>query len=833
MRVSMQWIRDWVDLPAEVSGREVADRLIAAGLEVEAVEVMGAGVIGDLTVGQVIQIEELTEFNKPIRWCQVDLGPAAGGVRGIICGASNFNVDDLVVVAVPGTVLPGDFAIAARKTYGHVSDGMICSERELALGEDHAGIIVLTDAKVGGDAKRILGIGDEVLDIAITPDRGYALSVRGVAREVAIAFDLDFVDRAMELADLPAPSDDAAPWPCGVDDPLISQLFTLRRIIGFNPQAATPAWIRRRLVSAGMRPVSLAVDVTNYVMLEMGQPLHAFDGAKLQGPVRASRAGADAKFTTLDHVERVLTPDDIVIRDDSGPIGIAGIMGGLTSEISETTTDVVLEAAWFVPHTVAQVARRLRLSSEASRRFERGVDRVLAPYVSARAAQLLLHYGGGTYVGFTAWEAPYEPTVIAMDAALPGRVGGLDIDVDTVVDRLTSVGCEVAPQSATAGGEVLMVTAPAWRLDLVDPADLVEEVLRLGGYDALPSVLPGVALGRGLTPAQRLRRRVGIALAGAGVTDVLTYPFIGNDDLDGLLIEPTDERRRTVSLANPLNDDQPYLRTTLLPGLLTALRRNVSRGFDDVALSEIGRLFLARDNVDAPTSVVRPAITHRPSAEELAGLEQLLPWQPFSVAAVFSGDRRRSGWWGPGQPYTWADAVEVANTIARELGLVFTGSKAEQAPWHPGRVAALSLGDTVVGYAGELDPRVLTTLGLPKRVCAFELDLSLLSDRAVALAAAPVFHSAPVAKEDLALVVADDMPSSRVAAAIAAGGGDLVESVRLFDVYQGPQVPAGKKSLAFAVRLRAPERTLTSAEIAQVRADAIAAASDHCDAVLR
>ncbi|TEX49505.1 MAG: phenylalanine--tRNA ligase subunit beta [Actinomycetales bacterium mxb001] len=829
MRVPLEWLRELVALPASVGGREVAERLIAAGLEVEGVEAVGAGVSGDLIVGRVESIEELTDFKKPIRWCQVDVGDAHGGVRGIVCGARNFSAGDLVVVALPGTVLPGDFVIASRRTYGHVSDGMICSERELGLGDNHDGIIVLDEGVVGDDANSVLGIGEEILDVAVTPDRGYALSMRGIAREVAIAFGLPFDDPGQRLVDLPAPATDVAPWPCDVSDPSMCDLFTLRRIVGFNPQAPTPDWMSRRLIAAGMRPVSLAVDVTNYVMLELGQPLHAFDGAKLAGAVRAGRAEQGERLETLDHVVRTLDADDVVIRDDSGAIGLAGTMGGLHTEIDDSSSDVVLEAARFVPEPVARTARRHRLSSEASRRFERGVDRVLAPYASARAAQLLLEHGGGTYAGMTAWESPYEPTVIAMPADLPGRTAGMPIDRHTVTSRLAEVGCDVG------GDDPLSVSVPPWRPDLTDPADLVEEVVRLVGYDAIPAHLPTAPAGYGLTREQRWRRRVGLALAGAGFVDVLTYPFIGNEDLDGLLLAADDSRRRAPRLANPLSEEQPLLRTTLLPGLLAAARRNLSRGADDVFISEIGRVFLLRDHqqpdgVEAPP---RPGVDGRPSDDELATLEDLLPDQPHHAAAVLSGLREAKGWWGPGRQATWSDAVDAAVAIGDALGVVLAVRQATDPSFHPGRTASLVIDDLVVGYAGELHPRVVAAFDLPPRTCAMEIDLDALIARAVDVASAPDVGVQPLAKEDIALVVAESVAAADVEQALRAGAGELCEDVRLFDVYVGPQVPEGHRSLAFALRLRAPDRTLSAEEISAAREAAIAEASRRHGAVLR
>ena len=829
MLIPMSWLREMIDLPVEISGREVAERITNAGLEVESVETLGAGTSGPLVMGRVKSIEELTDFKKPIRFCQVDVGEVHGGVRGIVCGARNFAEGDLIVAALPGAVLPGDFTISARKTYGHVSDGMICSERELGLGEDHSGIMVLESGTVGADAMQAIGLGEEILDIAVTPDRGYALSVRGVAREVATLFGLPFDDPGERLAPLPAPSADAAPWPCSVDDPTMCEMFTLRRITGFNPAAPTPEWMKRRLIAGGMRPVSLAVDVTNYVMLELGQPLHAFDGAKLRGPVRPGRAGEGTTFETLDHVRRTLDSRDVVIRDDTGIIGLAGTMGGLNSEIDDESTDIVLEAAWFVPEEVARTARRHKLSSEASRRFERGVDRVLAPYASARAAALLLEFGGGSYDGMTAWEAPYSPVTIDMPAQLPADTAGMPIESATVVDLLERVGCQVS------GDVDLTVQAPSWRPDLTDPADLVEEVVRLVGYDSLPSRLPMAPAGYGLTRDQRLRRRLGYALAGLGVEEILSYPFIGAAELDALALPADDARRRGPLLANPLSDEQPMLRTTILPGLLAGVRRNVARGNTDLALSELGRVFLLREGQSETgvTDPPRPGVADRPSDEHLDALADLLPDQPQHLGVVLAGQRDPAGWWGTGRPVDWSDAVEIAVAAAAAVGAELTVAQGADAAFHPGRTAALTAGDAVVGVAGELHPRVVAAFDLPARTCALELDIDAVLAAAIDVAPAPEVGTQPIAKEDLALVVDASIPAAAVEQALREAAGDLLEDVRLFDVYVGPQVPDGHRSLAFALRLRAADRTLSADDIAGVRAAAVAAAAERFGATLR
>ena len=584
MRVPLSWLREYVDLPATETGRDVQARLVSAGLEVETVEQLGAGLKGPLVVGKVLTIEELDGFKKPIRFCTVDVGAAngTGEPQEIVCGARNFAVGDKVVVVLPGAVLPGDFAISARKTYGKTSHGMICSGGELGMGDDGTGgIIVLPpEHEVGTDAIALLELIDEVLDIAVTPDRGYCLSMRGVARETAIAYGLALRDPA--LLDVPAPN--AFGYPVTIIDPSGCDRFTARTVTGVDPEFGSPIWLQRRLQKAGMRPISLAVDITNYVMLELGQPLHAYDRSLLQGAIGVRRAQPGERLTTLDGAERVLDSQDLVITDDRGPIGLAGVMGGAETEIADLavdpetgaprgSTEIVIEAAHFDPISIARTARRHKLGSEASRRFERGVD----PQAAAAAAQrtvdlLVLLAGASAEAGVTEIAAPAAPQTVTMPADHPDRVAGVHYGRETVVRRLQEIGCDVY------GQDDLTVTAPSWRPDLGEPNDLAEEVIRLEGYENLPSTLPTPPSGRGLTEGQRLHRRVGRALAGAGYVEALNYPFMGEAVLDQLGLPADDARRRTARLVNPLSDEEPALRTTLLPGLLSALRRNHGRG---------------------------------------------------------------------------------------------------------------------------------------------------------------------------------------------------------------------------------------------------------------
>ncbi|MFE7572273.1 phenylalanine--tRNA ligase subunit beta [Streptomyces sp. NPDC057539] len=843
MRVPLSWLREYVDLPATETGRDVQAKLVAAGLEVETVEQLGAGLKGPLVVGKVLTIEELEGFKKPIRFCTVDVGTAngTGEPQEIVCGARNFSVGDKVVVVLPGAVLPGDFAIAARKTYGKTSHGMICSGDELGMGSGsgwgEGGIIVLPpEHEAGTDAIALLELVDEVLDIAVTPDRGYCLSLRGVARETAIAYGLALRDPA--LLDVPAPN--SYGHAVRIADPRGCDRFTARTVTGLDPEAHSPIWLRRRLQKAGMRPISLAVDITNYVMLELGQPLHAYDRSRLEGAIGVRRAQAGEKITTLDGVQRVLDAQDLVITDDRGPIGLAGVMGGADTEIADTathpetgelqgTTDVVIEAAHFDPISIARTARRHKLASEASKRFERGVD----PQAAAAAAQrtvdlLVLLAGGSAGAGVTEIVAPSAPGTITMPADHPDRVAGVEYGREIVVRRLQQIGCDVH------GQDELVVTVPSWRPDLGAPNDLAEEVIRLEGYENLPSTLPTPPSGRGLTERQRLHRRVGRALAGAGFVEALNYPFLGDAALDALGLPADDDRRRTVTLVNPLSDEEPALRTTLLPGLLTALRRNDGRGSHDLALFETGLVFRHTGHETVPA---RLPVDRRPTDEEVAALDAALPRQPRHAAVVLAGAREQAGWWGKGRPADWADAVEAARTVAREAGAELTVRSGQYEPWHPGRCAALFAAvdgeETLLGHAGELHPRVVKALGLPERTCAMEIDLDLLERAGTGVSRAPRISTYPVATQDVALVVTSEVPAAEVERALREGAGELLESLRLFDVFTGEQIGEGHKSLAYALRFRATDRTLTVDEATAARDAAVSLAAERTGAVLR
>jgi phenylalanyl-tRNA synthetase beta chain len=825
MKTPVSWIREYVDLPADVTTEALAARLTALGLKLEAIESPRDTITGPLVVGRVLTCEPEPQKNgKTINWCTVDVGAAngTGDPQGIVCGAHNFGVGDLVVVVLPGGVLPGGFAISARKTYGHVSAGMICSAAELGLSGDGDGIVVLpADAgEPGDDAFAVLGLDDEVIEFEINPDRAYALSLRGVAREAALAYAAEGASFT-DPADRSTPSANDDGHPIVLDDPDGCPLFVARLVSGFDPTATTPDFIARRLTQAGMRPISLAVDVTNYVMLEIGRPIHGYDADRLTGAVRVRRAVAGERLTTLDGTDRELHPDDLVVTDDSGIIGLGGVMGGEATEISATTTRVLVESAHWEATSMFRTGKRHKISSEAGKRNERGVDPTVCEAAADRVVELLTTYGGGvaepgvTVVG----EAP-RATPVAMPADLPARISGIDIDAGTARDVLAAVGCDRDEDA---------YLPPPWRPDLVDPYDLVEEVVRVVGYDRVPSVLPRPGAGRGLTTSQRLRRRVGRTLAGAGCTEVISFPFVGEAALDALGLPADDVRRRTVRLANPLSAEEPSYTTTLLPGLLRTAARNLGRGAPGVSLFETGTVAFPADHGPAPVY----GVAARPSADELAVLLDALPRQPLHLGVVLAGERERAGWWGAGRQAAWSDALDVVRRLADEVGVAIEVRSAALAPWHPGRCAEVSVEGVVLGHAGELHPSVCRAVGLPPRSAAVELDLDGLLAAVPDVVPGPSFSTYPLAKEDVALSVDASVSVAEVEQALRSGAGDLLESIRLFDVYTGEQVGAGQRSLAFALRFRAPDRTLTEEETGAARDSAVAAAAAAVGAVQR
>jgi phenylalanyl-tRNA synthetase beta chain len=827
MRLPYSWLRDVVQAGApgwDVSAEELEQTLIRIGHEVEEVLPVGP-VTGPLTVGRVVEIEELTEFKKPIRAVKVDVGEAEP--RDIVCGANNFAVGDLVVVALPGSVLPGDFTIATRKTYGRTSDGMICSTAELNLGSDHSGILVLPGgtAEPGTPAADILGLDDVVFNLAITPDRGYCLSVRGMAREIANAYDLHYVDPA-DIAPLPA---EGEALPLTIDEGTGVLRFGLRPVTGIDPKAVSPWWMQRRLLLSGIRAISPAVDVTNYVMLEIGHPMHAHDRSLITGGFRVRFAEPGETVVTLDDIERRLDPADVLIVDDVATAAIGGVMGAGTTEVRDSTTDVLLEAAVWDPAAVSRTQRRLHLNSEAGRRYERTVDPAISVAALNRCSTLLAEIAGGTVEPtLTDWRGDpprddWSPAPVSMAVDLPDRVAGVEYAAGTTQKRLTQIGADVV----VSDGRVT-ATPPSWRPDLRQPADLVEEVLRLEGLEVIPSVLPLAPPGRGLSPSQKRRRAIGKSLALSGYVEILPTPFLPAGIFDQWGLPADDARRSTTQVLNPLEADRPQLATTLLPGLLEALGRNVSRGAVDAALFAIAQVV---EPTTETRAVERIPTDRRPTSDEIAALDASLPYQPQHVGVVLAGLREPAGPWGRGRPVQASDAFEAVRVIGRAAGVELTLRSAQHLPWHPGRCAEVVLGDGVVGHAGQLHPAVIERSGLPAGTCAVELNLDAIP--LTETLPAPAVSPFPAVFQDVALIVAEDVAAQNVIDAVREGAGELLEDVRLFDVYTGPQIGEGRKSLALALRFRAIDRTLTEDEASAARDAAVQAAADRLGAEQR
>ena len=847
MRIPLSWLREFAQVPAGATAEDVMAELVKVGFEEEAVHRPTNSLKGPIVVGQVLSLVKEPQSNgKTINWCQVRVVPEGqqqtltgdgidpSGVQGIICGAHNFVEGDKVVVTLPGAVLPGDFHISARKTYGHLSAGMIASVRELGIGEDHDGILVLSrlglDPEVGTDAMELLGLYDEAAEINVTPDRGYAFSIRGVAREYAHATGTSFSDPAARVH-VPAELSGGYSVKINDDAPIYGKpgcdRFVARTVHGVDATRPTPAWMSSRLRLAGIRSISLPVDISNYVMLELGQPLHFYDQDRLSGEIVVRRAVPGEKLTTLDGKERSLDVEDLLITDASGPIGVAGVMGGASTEVSDATSTVLIEAAHFEEVSIARSRRRHKLPSEASKRFERGVDWQVASVAAQRAVDLLVELAGGTAAAEgTDVGTPPDAVTIALPAGFAAARIGIGFTEQQIVTSLEDLGAVVEKFD---GG--WSVTAPSWRNDLETKEDLSEEIARLVGYDQIPATLPVAPPGRGLTRTQQQRRRLIQALADAGLTEVLAYPFVSKAANDTFGVAEEGAPRAAVKLANPISEEQGFLRTSILPGLIEVAKRNLSRGFRDLALFESGLVFLPGDTMGTASI---PPLGAKPSDHVLDTLYEGVPEQPLYIAAVLTGHDSPAAASHTPRLWDWADALDAARLAGDVLGVELVVSQGKHQAFHPGRAAQLSLrSGEVVGYAGELHPKLLAAYDMPARSVALELNADALFEAAADVIVARHISTFPVATQDVALVVPQDIPADDVLAALREGAGELLEDVALFDVYAGKGIEDGKKSLAFALRFRANDRTLTADEASTARENAVALAAERFGAVQR
>lgn len=792
MKVPVSWLREFIDLP-DMGADDLATTLAMIGHEVEGHETLEAGWTG-IVVGEVLGIAPHPDADR-IRVCSVDTGR---GPEQIICGAWNFDAGARVAVARPGAVLPGGMEIDRRTIRGVDSNGMICSERELGLGDDHTGILVLDgDPEIGIDFTELVELPDLVFDLKITPNRPDALSLIGLARDLGAYLGLDHRVPELTLTTVPAePSIEVE-----IGDPVGCRRFTAREIRGVTV-GPSPFRVRQRLVKAGMRPISNVVDATNYVMIELGHPLHAFDADSIVGNRLVVRRSAGGEtLVTLDGEERALSAEDLIIYDDAGPTSMSGTMGGARSEVSAGTTNVLMEAASWDPPTIMYMSRRHGLRSEASTRFERGVDPDLTTTAERRAAAMVAANAGGEVidheVDVIATEIP--PVGLTLDIDEVTRILGPGFDYQEVADTLTRLGMTVG------GTGPLHVVVPTFRPDVTRPADLIEEVARIHGFDRFESTLPTGPAG-GLSPEQRRKRRLLQEMTGIGITEAVTLPFVGESEAALFGVEAAELLR----VQNPLRDEEGRLRPLLLPGLLDAARYNLAHGSGSAALFETGLVFHpgpSQEDQRLPTQVERLAwVIVGPVGPQFLGLEPQL-----ADGAV---------------------ALAVMRHVAGALGIAEVGTVAGARPgFHPGRTAEISLGGATIGHVGELAPSVVDWYQLEGRVAVGEVDLRpLLESIEPHQALSPSVF--PHVDFDLSFLLPEGIPAGSLVSATREAGGALVEAARVFDEFRGPGVGEGERAIAVRYRLRATDHTLTNEEVAPVR-EAMISAGEGLGARLR
>jgi phenylalanyl-tRNA synthetase beta chain len=796
MKAPLSWLRDFA--PIEGTTADLADALNRIGLIVEGISEPGREVGGVITV----RVEAVEKHPDADRLVLVDIDTGSGAAR-VVCGASNFSPGDVVPWAAPGANLPGGFQISRRRIRGEVSDGMLASGRELGVSEDHEGILILPpQTPLGVDVREALGLHDVIFDLEITPNRPDAMSVAGVARDLAAALGLPFT---LPTPVAPGTEPAVGDWATlAVEAPDRCPRYVAR--VGRVRMGPAPPWMTQRLVKAGLRPISNVVDVTNYVLLERGQPLHAFDLGLLGGRGIVVRlADEGERITTLDGVERALSRDDLLICDaERVAQAVAGVMGGGGSEVSDATTEMLLESAYFAPEGILRTSKRLGLRTESSARFERGIDPNGVAAAADRAWELFTQVADGQVAAgvLDAYPQPVEPARIRLRTARVNDVLGTDLGTDRIRDYLEPLGL-VAPDDGPPDGQLDFVV-PTFRPDLEREIDLIEEVARHHGYNNITRTLPRRAEpGVGLTAVQRDRRLVREALLGAGLDEATTFSLLSPGDLVAAGFPAVG-----IELENPLRAEESLLRPALLPGLLRAVAFNAGHG-QAVSLFEVGHVFLTPPE------------------------GQTLPDEREKVAGVLAGSVRRLPHEAD-RPVDGHDAAGVLDVVAQVL---------EIEGWHlapgggpgfaSGRAAAVMVGEEICGLVGEVDPEVLSRLGVTGTVAAFEVDLSALvgAPRKERRFVAP--SRFPSSSVDLAFVIDENLPAGTAEATLRRAAGDWCEEVRLFDVFRSEALGEGRKSLAFALRFRAPDRTLTDADVGGVRERCIQAMAAAHGATLR
>lgn len=789
MKVTYNWLKEFVDF--DLSPEQLADVLTMLGLEVEGMEKQGCG-MDDVVVALVEEKRQHPNADK-LSLCRVNNGKE---VLDVVCGAQNFKQGDTVVLAQIGAVLPGDFKIKRSKIRGEESFGMLCSEKELGLAEESAGIMVLPQGlTLGTPVFEALGLKDTLLEIGLTPNRADCLSVAGIAREIAAKLGTQIRYPDMPIAESAAPAD--ATIGVTVEAADLCPRYAARYISGCRI-APSPQWLVKRLNAVGMRSINNVVDVTNLVMMELGHPLHAFDCDQLEGHrIVVRRAGEGELFTTLDDQQRTLTADDLVICDAARPVALAGVMGGLNSEIADTTTNILLESAWFRPAAVRRTSKRLGLHTESSHRFERGADIGMVPRALDRAASLIAELSGGAVAGgvVDVYPGKMNPPAIRMRPERAAAILGIELSRQEVADILVRLECSVRETNEGA----LEVVPPTYRIDLEREIDLVEEVARMKGFDAIPATMPiARVISDRPTQHQRLERSVRDILVGHGMNEIINFSFISPDAADKLLLSDDDIRRTAIKLANPLVAEQSVMRTSLMPGVLEAVARNTSFRTMDLKLFEIRRRYL-------------------PTAEEM-------PHEPLCIAGALTGSRAQTSWCSAPDAVDFYDVKGIIENLLELLhirGVTWVTDQPEPY-YHPGKSCSVMAGRERVGSFGEIHPTVQANFEIEKPVYAFELDFAKLVTLSKPTPNITAPSRFPDSTRDSALLVSDDVPAERILECVRSVKAREIEQVEIFDLYRGVGIQDGFKSIAIRIRYRSYERTLTDDEIGAIHAKVVA-----------
>jgi phenylalanyl-tRNA synthetase beta chain len=787
MKISLKWLHHYVSIP--ISTEELAHQLTMAGLEVEAVTDRFA-CLDRVLVGKITGIRPHPEADN-LSICDVDAGDR---IYSVVCGAPNAALNIKSLLALPGAVLPGGMEVKETVIRGVISEGMLCSSAELAIGSDRDGIYILeTDPPKGTPLSKALNLSDKILEIGLTPNRPDCLSVIGIAREIAALLDQPMTPPAIHhppsigrIADMTSVT---------IENPDLCPRYAAAMVTGITV-APSPFWIQDYLLAVGLKPINNIVDITNYVMMELGQPLHAFDYDQLDEHrivVRTPRPD-EKTFTTLDGKNRQLPTDAVLICDGKKPVAIGGVMGGENSEITGASTQVLIESACFDPISIRKTSKSLGLSTDASFRFERGVDPEGTVIALERAVQLMVEIAGGSPAGDIIDEHPNpkKRPAIALDIHRTNRHLGTDLLIDDIVHLLESVAFSVS----RIDENTLEVVPPSFRVDVSRPEDLMEEVARTWGYDRIATTLPKISAGTGLgNPEFELKQQIKDRMSGFGFAEVITYSFIGKAACERLNIPDGDPRRRMLDVLNPLSEDQGVMRTSLIPGLLDMMQTNISRNVKNLKLFELGKIFLSNGPDRQPDEI-----------EMLAGL--------------WTGARNPSSWNAAAEPCDFYDlkgALEALFESFKIKSIRFSAlPKGACAYTRPGRTAEIRIDQQSIGRIGELTPAVMENYGIRQTAFIFEIHirelLGLLPDT-ITFSAIPRF---PAVERDITLIVDKTTPAGDILEEIHAHRETLVERVLLLDVYDGAPIPAGKKSLSLRITYRSPDETLSDEQVNMV-----------------